>query len=183
MKRQWALKNKQKSKKNQITVEIVEYKPEYKTHYKDLNCEWLQKYFEIESTDEKILSDPEKEILEKNGFIFFALVEDKVIGTCTLMKHDHATYELSKMCVTEKYQGKGVGEKLIDKVISKASQLSVEKIVLATNSRLTAAFTLYTKKGFTIIKNPLALNSIYKRKSIYMCLNLNDDHESEKKKN
>ena len=87
------------------------------------------------------------------------------------------------MCVTENYQGKGAGEKLIDKVISKASQLGVEKIVLSTNSRLTAAFTLYTKKGFTIIKNPLVLNATYKRKSIYMCLNLNDDYKREKKKN
>ena len=83
MNKQSHVKNKQKSKKNQIPVEIVEYKPEYKTYYKDLNYEWLEKYFEIESTDEKILSDPEKEILEKNGLIFFALVEDKVIGTCT----------------------------------------------------------------------------------------------------
>jgi putative acetyltransferase len=98
------------------------------------------------------------------------------------MKHDYATYELSKMCVTEKYQGKGVGGKLIDRVISKASRLGVEKIVLSTNSRLTAAFTLHTKKGFTIIENPLTLNSTYKRESIYMCLNLNDDHETEKKK-
>ena len=39
------------------------------------------------------------------------------------------------------------------------------------------------KKGFTIIENPLTLNSTYKRESIYMCLNLNDDHEKEKNKN
>ena len=183
MKKKNHLKNKQEAKKNQITIEIVEYKPEYKIHYKNLNYEWLEKYFEIEFTDEKILSNPEKEIIEKNGFIFFALLEDNVIGTCTLMKHDNANYELSKMCVTEKYQGKGVGEKLIDKVISKASQLGVEKIVLSTNSKLTAAFTLYKKKGFQIIESPLALDFNYKRESIYMCLNLNDDCLRENKKN
>jgi N-acetylglutamate synthase-like GNAT family acetyltransferase len=183
MKKPRHLKNKQRSKKNQITAEIVEYKPEYKIHYKNLNYEWLEKYFEIESTDEKILSNPKKEIIEKNGFIFFALLEDNVIGTCTLMKHDKAQYELSKMCVTEKYQGKGVGEKLINKVISKASQLGVKKIVLCTNNKLIAAFNLYTKKGFQIIENPLVLNSNYKRESIYMCLNLNDDCHRENKKN
>ncbi|VVB61997.1 Amino-acid acetyltransferase [uncultured archaeon] len=182
MKKQSHLKNKQKSKKSQITVEIIEYKPEYRIHYKNLNYEWLEKYFEIESIDEKILSNPEKEIIEKNGFIFFALLEDNVIGTCTLMKHDNAHYELSKMCVTEKYQGKGVGEKLIDTVISKASQLGVEKIVLSTNSKLIAAFSLYKKKGFQIIENPLALNSNYKRESIHMCLNLNDNCYRENKK-
>ena len=175
MKKQHHLKDTQKSKKNQIAVEIVEYKPEYKIHYKNLNYEWLEKYFEIEFTDEKILSNPEKEIIEKNGFIFFALLKDNVIGTCTLMKHDNVHYELSKMCVTEKYQGKGVGEKLIDKVISKASQLGVEKIVLSTNCKLTAALSLYTKKGFHIIVEPLIVNSDYKRESIHMCLNLKGD--------
>jgi len=182
MKKHSHLINKQKSKKNQITFEIVEYKPEYKIYYKNLNYEWLEKYFEIESTDEKILSNPETEIIDKNGFIFFALFEDHVIGTCTLIKLDDANYELSKMCVTEKYQGKGAGEKLIDKVISKACQLGIEKIVLSTNSRLIAAFNLYKKKGFKIMNNPLTLNSNYKRESIYMYLNINDDRNRENKK-
>lgn len=175
MKNQNHLKKTKKLKQNQITVEIVEFKPEYKIQYKNLNYEWLEKYFEIESTDERILSNPEKEIIEKHGYIFFALFEDNVIGTCTLMKHDNAHYELSKMCVTEKYQRKGVGEKLIDKVILKASQLGVEKIVLSTNCKLTAALSLYTKKGFQIIEDPLIVNSDYKRESIHMCLNLKGD--------
>jgi N-acetylglutamate synthase-like GNAT family acetyltransferase len=173
-------KKKQTSKKNHINFEIVEYKPEYKIKYKDLNYEWLNKYFEIESSDEKILSNPEKEIIDKNGFIFFALFKDKVIGTCTLIRHDDANYELSKMCVTEKYQRKGAGEKLINEAISKAYQLGIEKIFLYTNRRLTDAFNLYRKKGFKIISNPLALTSNYKRESIYMCFNLNYNVNEEK---
>jgi len=180
MKMQSHFKKKQKSKKNHINLEIVEYKPEYKIKYKDLNYEWLKKYFEIESSDEKILSNPEKEIIDKNGFIFFALFEGNVIGTCTLIRHDDANYELSKMCVTEKYQRKGVGEKLIDEAILKAYQLGIEKIFLSTNRRLVAAFNLYRKKGFKIISNPLALNSNYKRESIYMCVNLNYNYDKEK---
>ena len=171
---------KQKSKKNHINFEIVEYKPEYKIKYKELNYEWLKKYFEIESSDEKILSDPEKEIIDKDGFIFFALFEDKVIGTCTLIKHDDANYELSKLCVTEKYQRKGAGEKLIDKAISKAYQLGIENFYLSTNRKLAAAFNLYRKKGFNITSDPLVLNPNIKRDSIFMCLNLNHDCDKEK---
>jgi N-acetylglutamate synthase-like GNAT family acetyltransferase len=126
-------KTKQTSQKNYIPFEIVGYKPEYKTQYKDLNYEWLNKYFEIESTDKKILSNPEKEIIDKHGFIFFALFEDEVIGTCTLIRHDDTTYELSKMCVTEKYQRKGAGEQLINEAISKAYQLGIDNIFLSTN--------------------------------------------------
>jgi GNAT superfamily N-acetyltransferase len=168
------------SKKNHVHFEIVEYKPEYKIKYKDLNYEWLKKYFEIESSDEKILSNPEKEIIDKNGFIFFALFENEIIGTCTLIRHDDVNYELSKMCVTEKYQRKGAGEKLIDEVISKAYQLGLKKIFLSTNRRLTAAFNLYTKKGFKIIGTPLVGNSNYKRESINMCFNLIYNNDEEK---
>jgi len=167
-------------KKNHINFEIVEYKPEYKIKYKDLNYEWLKKYFEIESSDEKILSNPEKEIIDKNGFIIFALFKGEVIGTCTLLRHDDSNYELSKMCVTETYQRKGAGEMLINEAISKAYHLGIEKIFLCTNRRLSAALNLYRKKGFKIIRCPLEVNSNYKRESICMCFNLNHNSDKEK---
>jgi GNAT superfamily N-acetyltransferase len=167
-------------KKNHTDFEIVEYKPEYKIKYRELNYEWLSKYFEIESSDEKILSNPQTEIIEKNGFIFFALYHGEVIGTCTLIKHDDKTYELSKMCVTEHYQRKGAGEKLLNEAISKTYKLGIEKIILSTNRKLTAAFNLYRKKGFKIMSNPFPISSHYKRESIAMCFNLNHDPEEEK---
>ncbi len=167
-------------KKNHSDFEIIEYKPEYKIKYRDLNYEWLNKYFEIESSDETLLSDPEKEIIDKNGFIFFALFKGEAIGTCTLIKHDDKTFELSKMCVTEQYQRKGAGEKLLNEAISKAYKLGIEKIFLSTNKKLTAAFNLYRKKGFKIANNPFVLNSPYKRESISMCFNLINDYDEEK---
>jgi N-acetylglutamate synthase-like GNAT family acetyltransferase len=164
-----------KSNKNHMNFQIVEYKPEYKTKYKDLNYEWLKKNFKIESSDEKILSDPENEIIDKNGFIFFALFKDEVIGTCTLIRHDDETYELSKLSVTEKYKRKGAGEKLIDTAILKARRLGIKKIFLYTNKKLTAALNLYNKKGFKIISNPEKLTSNYERESIYMDYDLDND--------
>lgn len=159
--------------KSHLNFKIVEYKPEYKIKYKDLNYEWLNRYFEIESSDEKILSNPEEEVIKKNGFIFFALLNDDPIGTCTLIRQDDTSYELSKMCVTEKYQRKGAGELLMNEAISKAYHLGIEKIFLCTNKKLTAAVNLYKKKGFKIIRCPLEINPNYKRESIYMCFNLN----------
>lgn len=159
--------------KNHINVKIVEYKQEYNINYKNLNYEWLRKYFEVETTDEKILSNPENEIIDKKGHIFFALLKNDVIGTCTLMRHDDSTFEISKLCVTEKHQKKGVGEKLLDEAILKANDLGGNKIFLYTNRRLEAAYNLYKKKGFEILNNNLSVNSDYKRESIYMFQNLN----------
>lgn len=179
MKIQSQFKKNKNQKKVRVNFEIVEYRPEFKTKYKDLNYEWLKKYFEIESSDEKILCNPDKEIIEKNGFIFFALFNGEVIGTCTLVKHDDVNCELSKMCVTEQYQGKGAGEQLIDEAISKACQLGTEKIFLSTNRKLSAAFNLYQKKGFKIIGDAISLHSPYKRESICMCLNIHEVFEED----
>lgn len=179
MKQQYEGSEQNSSKENHMKFKIVEYKPEYKQHYKELNYEWIGKYFEIESSDEKLLSNPETEILEKHGFIFFALYNNEVVGTCTLIRHDDALYELSKMCVTEKYQRKGVGEQLINEAISKAYQLGIDTIFLITNRKLIAAFNLYRKKGFKIINKPQEQNSNYKRESIYMSFHLNYDTDEE----
>ncbi len=173
------MKMQSQLEKSHLNFKIVEYKPEYKIKYKDLNYEWLNRYFEIESSDEKILSNPEEEVIKKNGFIFFALLDDDVIGTCTLIRQDDTSYELTKMCVTEKYQRKGAGEMLMNEAISKAYHLGIEKIFLCTNKKLTAAVNLYKKKGFKIIRCPQEANPNYKRESIYMCFNLN--HHSNKK--
>jgi len=170
---------KARQQKTHETFEIIDYKPEYNRKYRELNYEWLQKYFEIESTDEKILSDPQKEIIDKKGFIFFALFKGEVVGTCTLMRHDDENYELSKMCVTEKYQRKGAGERLINEAISKAYQLGIEHIYLSTNRNLTAAIKLYRKKGFKIVTKPPTIRSSYKRESIHMCFTLNHPNEND----
>jgi len=173
---------KDKSKRNQEYFKIVEYNSDYKKKYKELNYEWIEKYFKIEPSDEKILSDPEKEIIDNNGFIFFALFNDEVIGTCTLIRHDDETYELSKLSVTENYKGKGAGEKLVDTAILKARGLGVKKIFLYTNKKLEAAFNLYNKKGFKVIRKPENLISNYTRESLYMDYNLNNDCDKDKLK-
>jgi N-acetylglutamate synthase-like GNAT family acetyltransferase len=159
--------------KDHEQFEITGYRPEYDRKYRELNYEWLQKYFEIESTDEKVLSNPKKEIIDKKGFIFFALFKGEVIGTCTLIRHDDETYEVSKMCVTEHYQKKGAGERLINEAISKAYQLGLDHLYLSTSRRLTAAINLYKKKGFKIISKPPNINASYKRESIHMRFTLN----------
>ena len=85
-------------------VKIVPYNKKYKEDFTRLNIEWLQKYFIVEPADEKMLSSPEKEIIRNGGEIFFALLENKAVGTCAVLKVDEITFELAKMAVTEKAQ-------------------------------------------------------------------------------
>ena len=67
-------------------IEIVDYKPKYKIHFYQLNKQWLEEYFTIEKADEKMLLHPEQTIIKPGGKILFAVFDDKVIGTCALIK-------------------------------------------------------------------------------------------------
>jgi ribosomal protein S18 acetylase RimI-like enzyme len=146
-------------------IEIIEFSSENRSFIKDLNYEWLQKYFAIEPSDEKQLSDPEKEIIDKGGYIFYAEIEGKIAGTVSLLKQQEVVYELGKMATTESSRGKGIGNALIQHCIHFAKGLNAKKLILYSNTKLQAAIHLYKKYGFEEV--PLE-NSHYKRSDIKM---------------
>jgi GNAT superfamily N-acetyltransferase len=124
-----------------------------------------------EKPDYEALNNPQKHIIDKGGYIFVALYYDKPAGTCALMKSYNPMYdfELAKMAVSSKIQGKGIGWLLGMAVIDKAKSLGAKKIYLESNTLLEPAINLYRKLGFTEITG---INSPYKRSNIQMVLNL-----------
>jgi len=150
-------------------VRILSYEPKYKDDFKRLNEEWLKKYFSIEAEDEKILSNPE-EIRKNGGEIFFALYNNEVAGTCAVIKAGRQSFELAKMGVTEKYQGKQIGKKLALTAIGFAVAKDAKSIFLETSNKLTSALNLYKKLGFEQIPNDNPEK--YKRCTIKMKLDV-----------
>jgi DNA-binding MarR family transcriptional regulator/GNAT superfamily N-acetyltransferase len=151
-------------------IEIVEYKKEYAGYFENLNVEWLEKYFAVEPEDEKILSNPESEIINKGGMIFFARINNEIVGTCSAIKVNDDVFELAKMAVTEKAQGKQAGKKLALVVIGYAISQKAKAVILETASKLTAAISLYEKLGFIYV--PFDHPSKYTRTTFKMKLNL-----------
>ncbi len=153
-------------------IEIREYTPALKKYFKSLNHEWLEEYFEVEKTDEKILSDPRGKVIKNGGAIFFVCIEDNVVGTAALIKHRDGTMELAKMAVTKSFQGRGVGRELMQAIIDRTRELGALELYLQTNAKLKAANHLYRKFGFKkTSKSPF--NSFrYKRSTFVMKLNL-----------
>lgn len=152
--------------KNEISV--VEYSPKMKKHFKSLNYEWLQEFFKVEKEDEAVLSDPRSKIINKGGKILFALVDKKVVGTCSLIKYKNGTYELAKMAVTNKYRGHGIGKELLKASIAKMKEMGKKELYLQTNKNLIAANILYKKMGFEkTADNPFGKGK-YKRETYVM---------------
>ena len=162
----------QKKEREAQLIEIVDYQPKYRAVFKDLNQEWIETYFEMEEADHKALDHPEKYIINKGGFILIALCDKKPAGVCALMKMEHEQYEfeLAKMAVSPKFQGKGIGYVLGNAVIEKAKKENAKAIFLESNTKLKPAINLYHKLGF---KRVTGMSTPYARSNIQMELILN----------
>lgn len=147
-------------------ITIVPYSEKYKSHIRDLNYEWLEKYFFVEPDDILHLSDPQGEILNKGGHIWYILVKEEVAGTISLLKINDEEYELAKMAITEKYKSKGFGKLLMEHCINEAVKLKAKKLILYSNRKLEPAIYLYRKYGFTEIAPDHAVH--YVRSDIKM---------------
>lgn len=144
---------------------IVPYSEAYHDAFRDLNEEWIIKYFQIEEMDRTILDDPKGYILDKGGYIAVALVNDNPVGVCALVPCTYQGYdfELSKMGVSPTVQGKGIGKLLGLHMVQKAKQLGAKKIFLESNRKLVPALALYKKLGFveiTKVASPYARSDI-----------------------
>ncbi len=161
--------------RQQDAVEIVEYDPALKKHFKSINLAWISRYFKVEKPDRDILDDPETHVLEPGGMVFFARDREtgEVLGTCALMKHGKgrsAVWELTKMGVLESARGRKIGRLLGEAVIDWAKKKKITSIMLETNSALAPALALYRKLGFERV--PIDTPSPYARADVRMVLNL-----------
>jgi len=152
-------------------IEIVSYSPKLKDNFKKLNVEWLKKYFTVEPVDEKVLSNPKREIIDKDGEIFFALYKDEVVGTVAVKKTSAKTFEILKMAVTEKFQSRGIGRLLMNKVVDYAKSKKAKSLELDTSRKLEGAMKLYESFGFKISDEQG--NESYERCTVKMSLDLN----------
>jgi len=161
----------QKKGRESKNVQIVPYSAMYQSAFKALNEEWISTYFEMEEADHKALDNPEDYILNKGGKILVALYQGEPVGVCALIKMENAPfdYEMAKMAVSPKVQGKSIGFLLGTAITDLATELGAAKIFLESNTVLKPAINLYHKLGFQKISG---FPSPYKRCNIQMELNL-----------
>ncbi|HEY0051234.1 MAG TPA: GNAT family N-acetyltransferase [Pyrinomonadaceae bacterium] len=95
------------------------------------------------------IADIEANYLNRGGA--FEVIEDasgNLLGTIGLYPLDAETIELRKMYFDRKLRGRGVGRKMLERMIEKARALGFKRIYLETASVLKAAAALYEKYGF-----------------------------------
>ncbi len=150
-------------------VEIISYREEYSSQFSDLNIDWLEKFFYVEEHDKVVLNNAKSYIIDKGGYIFFALYNNQVAGTIALINENEG-YELSKMAVSPKFQGLKIGQQLMQYCIDFAKDQGWKELLLYSNTKLENAIYIYRKYGF--IEVPVQANSPYERSNIKMILKL-----------
>ena len=78
--------------------------------------------------------------------------ENDIIGTVALKKLDEEKCELKSLYLLQKYQGKGLGFRLLKTAILKAQKKGYKEMYLDTLSTSKKAISLYKQIGFTITK-------------------------------
>ncbi len=152
-------------------IQIVDFKASYATYFYDLNIEWLRTYFYVEAYDEAVLSAPNKYIIDKGGYIFFALKNDAIVGTVALMPtEEDGIFELTKMAVLPEQRGQKIGQHLLKYCIDFARHQHLKGLLLYSSTKLENAIYLYRKYGFKELE--LEKDNPYERADIKMLLEI-----------
>jgi GNAT superfamily N-acetyltransferase len=150
-----------------MIIDFIHFETQYANNFYELNREWLQTYFVVEPYDEEVLSNPDKYIINKGGYIFFAKTNDLIVGTVALMPIGKTgEYELTKMAISPEHRGKKIGQKLMQFCIDFAKNKSIPKLIIYSSRKLENAIYIYRKYGF--IEIPVEANCPYIRCDIKM---------------
>lgn len=130
------------------TVRIHPYSDALAPHFLKINREWIEAHFSMEPFDVAQLQTPRETLIHQGGEVLFAEWEGLIVGTVGLKNMGDGQYELIKMGVLPKAQGKGIGRLLGQAALDWAKRHGASRVLLYSNSILAPALALYRKLGF-----------------------------------
>ncbi len=127
---------------------VEAFQPRYAADFARLNLAWIERYFEVEPLDRKLLADPETSIIARGGEIYFLLEGSRPVGTVAVIPRNDLVAEIHKMAVADDVQRRGYGARLMESALGWARRTGRKWVVLCTSTRLTGAIRLYRRYGF-----------------------------------
>jgi len=110
---------------------------------------------ENRTSDPAVFQHIFKHYLLRENALFFAAEngQQEIIGfiTCLgqlLLHHEGLVYEIEELIVTHTYQGKGIGQLLINQVREALRPLDIKSIEVTSNKRRVQAHEFYKAVGF-----------------------------------
>jgi putative acetyltransferase len=140
------------------------------TAFRTLNEEWITRHFVLEPKDKETLGDPEATILNKGGHIYMVYADGEAVGCVALIPMTGGVYELSKMAVSPRLRGLGIGRRLIEHALAEARRLGARSLFLGSSKKLENAVHLYESVGFRHVAAESLPDMHYSRADVFMDL-------------
>ncbi|WP_102026723.1 GNAT family N-acetyltransferase [Salirhabdus sp. Marseille-P4669] len=102
-----------------------------------------------------LLADPSQKLIEKyllNGQCYVAEQNSIFIGAYVLLAKTCNTIEIMNIAISEKYQGKGIGKKLIKHAVTVSKEKGFTRIEIGTGNSSIGQLALYQKCGFRFVE-------------------------------
>ena len=128
-------------------IKLISSHEKYKKDFVELNLVWIKKSFKVKSQDLKMLNDVE-DFLAKGAAVYFAVEQEKAIATCMAVPRNEHVWEICKLATDEHYMGKGAGFAVLRACMDYAKEHGAKKLMIVSNTILSAAMHLYAKVGF-----------------------------------
>lgn len=153
-------------------MEIHENCSAHLPRFVELNERWIREHFAIEAADETLAADPGS-IVRRGGRVFTATIGDEVIGACALFHEAPGSYELARMAVDPRFQGRGIARALAERALGRARELGADRVFLLSNTKLGPAMGLYRSLGFGVVQE--GPHPVYSRCNVVMERRLTPD--------
>jgi putative acetyltransferase len=155
------------------SVEIRPFaSPQDAEAFRSLNEEWIKRHFVLEAKDIETLGDPEGTILRKGGRVLLAYRAEEPVGCVALIPIENGVYELSKMAVSPRVRGQGIGRKLLLAALAEARAMGVVSLFLGSSTKLADAVHLYEAVGFRHVSPGELPPMPYARADVFMQMRL-----------
>ncbi len=92
-------------------------------------------------------------ISESISDVLIAFVSGTAVGCAGLKAYSASDVEIKRVWVDPEFRGKHISSAMMDALESKASELGFKRAILQTRPQMTAAVSLYTKRGYEQIEN------------------------------
>lgn len=152
----------------QENLTLRDFRPGDEAGFRRLNEEWITRLFKLEAADLAVFNDPQTYILDKGGRLFFAELDGEAVGCCGLLPMGPNEYEVVKMAVSERAQGKGIGRRILQHTIDQAFAMGATRLYLESNRVLGPALHLYEALGFQHLPAERVTPSPYTRANVFM---------------
>lgn len=156
-----------------MSITILPFAPEHAPIFDRLNRAWIEELFSVEAGDEKVLRNPQANIIDAGGEIWFAAWEGDIVATYALMPESEGVYEFAKLGVDKRALGRGLARALLQHSKVRARSKEAHTLRILTNSKLVAANTLYRSEGFVEVPLTAEQRARYARVDILYDFALN----------